>query len=202
MLALITRLQRSTSAPFCTYPQLYVAWAILCPLQVSANPSPLSVCVLWSLNFSTQPLHTLTDFVSGWGVQKGGMVPLFWSLSVLLAARWLPHSPLSLWSSLSVPAHVPTSEGASQGQGTSPLSQLFPSIQAPIPIPFFFLFHPSWVCGDLYCNLSFVLSSASIHQVFCEKHSTCRCIFDVLWWGGGGKSVPRTLPPSWFHCSI
>lgn len=55
----------------------------------------LHVCPLKPKFQHPASAHT-NRLVSGWGVQEGGMVPLFWSLSVLLAARGLPPSPPSL----------------------------------------------------------------------------------------------------------
>ena len=50
----------------------------------------------------------------------------------------LLHCPPSLWSSLSVPADLPATEGASQSEGTFPLSQLPPRGTGAVLITFFF----------------------------------------------------------------
>ena len=185
-------LQWWTWAPSCTHPQLQ--------LGPHSSPFRLSPCSqsIFSLGLSSESQasapstpHTPADMCLRLGSAGRRPDPLCWSFSVLPAANWLLHSPPSLWSSLSVLPDIPTSESASQCEGTFPLSQLPPRAQVPPQFHFFF-FPPTQLCGDLFCNFGFMRFSASIQQVFWENCSTCKCIFDVF--VGGGE-----LPIFLFH---
>ena len=56
------------------------------------------------------------------------------------------------------------------------------------PDAFMFLSYPvTW--GSFLRLRLYKKSSASFQLVFCENCSTCRCIFDVFVWGGGGSST-------------
>ena len=57
----------------------------------------------------------------------------------------------------------PAGEGAPRGTGVFALSQLPPRGAGPVQIPFcFFIFYPTWSCGDSFCPFRSVRSSASI----------------------------------------
>ena len=89
------------------------------------------------------------------------------SYSVLPVTNHLLLSPASPRSSLSVPADLPTSEGASLSVGTSLLLQLPSRGAGPVPFPLFFFsfFHPIRLHRDSYCPFRFLRSSASVQQV-------------------------------------
>ena len=77
--------------------------------------------------------------------------------------------------------------GSSQGEGppmwTFPLSQLPPRGARLIPIPFFPSCSVTW--ESFLLLWLYKRSNVSFQLVFCEIHSTCRCIFDVF--AGGGE---------------
>ena len=78
-----------------------------------ANSNPLPEFALQTLHSSTQPLTHLRVGLTGHRMDH-----LCRSHSVLPATNWLLHS---LLSTPSVPAYLPTSEGASTDVGPSPL---------------------------------------------------------------------------------
>ena len=107
--------------------------------------------------------------VSGWGVQGSSSNCLCRSLSILPSANHLLCFPLRLWSSPSIQADLPTTEGASQGWGSFHPSQLPPWGAGPILIPFSFtfFFFPTWLCGG-FLDLSEVFCQHSI-DVLCDS---------------------------------
>lgn len=103
-------------------------------------------------------------------------------LSALSAAGWWLDSPLSPCSSLLSWTELPAGEGASQGVGTFPLSQLLLRGASPIPIPtptFFFLSsYP--VCGDFSYDFGCLRWSASMQRVFCENYCRWGCVLTCM----------------------
>ena len=86
-------------------------------------------------------------------------------------------------SSPSVPTDLPTGEGASSDEGTSPLLQLPSRGTGSILLPLLFLFPSSFhtqLHGDLSCPFRCPRSSASLQQGLCEDCSICRCILDAI----------------------
>lgn len=79
--------------PACSQEHTLAPSGCLC----TANPSPVPKSVHWSLSLSTQPVCALADVLLRlWSADR-------WSgLSVMPASSWLPYSPLSPWSSLSI----------------------------------------------------------------------------------------------------
>ena len=101
--------------------------------------------------------------VSGWDTQGGGPDGPRGSRSVLSAIDQLLHFPLSRWSFLSVLAYHPP------GWGSFPEREKFTFVQlslrgtSPVLLPpFFFFFHPTWLCEDFYHPSRNLRSSASI----------------------------------------
>ena len=120
--------------------------------RLSTQPSPVLSPGLsseaWILA-SSPHVHQPTC-ISGWQQHPSGQDCLCRSPSVLPAANQLLHSPLSVWSSLSVLAEILSSKGISQGEGTFPFPQLAPRGAGPIQIPFFFFFFLSFVLHKSY----------------------------------------------------
>ena len=103
------------------------------------------------------------------------------SHSVLPATKQLLGSLLSPRVSPSVPADLPTSEGLPRCGNISSSSAPCQEIRAhtaSFPLPFPFLFHPTWLCGDISCPFKCPRSSASFQQE--NYYSICRCILDVF----------------------
>lgn len=122
---------------FCTHPRLWQKGTPAPPTSLgylhAADPSlpPGLSCGVWVLAPSpTGPSRHMSW--PGECSKVAGTLCAGFSLFCLL------HSPLSLWSSLSVLADLSTGEGASQNQRTFPVSQLHPRATGPILIPFFF----------------------------------------------------------------
>ena len=108
----------STHIPSCGAPSSH-------PFRLSLHSQQLFPPWVCSPNPTFQrpaPIHT-SRHVSGCGAQGYSTDHPCRSYCVLPATDWLLCSPLSPQSSPSVPAAFPTSEGASQCAGTSPLLQ-------------------------------------------------------------------------------
>ena len=119
-------------------PPAWSHWIPATPVCLyTVNPSPLSRLIS-EANFQHPAPSSSGIRVSRWGVQNGSTHCLCSSSSALAAANWLVliYSPLKLWSFLSVSVDLPIGEGASQGAGTFPLSQLPPRGPSPHPILF------------------------------------------------------------------
>lgn len=97
--------------------------------------------------------------------------------------------------------------GSSQGEGppmwTFPLSQLPPRGARLIPIPFFPSCSVTW--ESFLLLWLYKRSNVSFQLVFCEIHSTCRCIFDVFV-GEGELRILLPLhlnpPPASLHTGL
>ena len=116
------------------------------------------------------------------GVQGCGTDHEHSSYFVLPSTDWLLHSPPIPRRSLSVPADFPTVSRAFLSAGTSLHLQLPARGAGPFLFPLFFFssFHPMQLRGDFSCPFRCPRSSTSVQQVFCEIHSICRCILDIL----------------------
>ena len=143
-------------------PPAWSHWIPATPVCLyTVNPSPLSRLIS-KANFQHPAPSSSGIRVSRWGVQNGSTHCLCSSSSALAAANWLVliYSPLKLWSFLPVSVNLPIGEGASQGAGTFPLSQLPPRGPSPHPILFF---SSSSLPGYMETFLSFQQS-----KVFCQ----------------------------------
>ena len=168
------RLLWQTQAPFCAPPNCGLDHTpVLLGCLCTANSSPLAGSVCWSQSFRTQPLHAQQMHISGWGVQQGGQDHLCW---FCLLQRLL-NSPLSLWSSLSLPADLSAVKGVPRVRESFSLTA--PSQGHRSHPDSFFFFCPTWLLGDLSCSFG-CMRSSGVQWVFCENYVTCRCIFGVL----------------------
>ena len=167
----------STSISSCRAPHSYPlrpsphSWQQSSPWVCSPNPQVPA----------PSPCAYRRTHVSGWDAHGCGMHCLCGSHSVLPATDRLLHSPPGLRSSTSVPADLPTSEGAFPVQ--EPLLFFSFSLQghrsrpacSPLPFPFFYPYR-TWLHRDLSCPCRHPRSSASVQHVLCENSSICRCI--------------------------
>ena len=103
----------------------------------------------------------------------------------ILSATDRPFHPPPIASDASLLSHLisPSVRGFPRMRDPLPASAP-PRGTGPVLLPLLFFlpsfFHPTWLCGDLYCPFQCPRSSASVQLVFCEICSICRCILDVF----------------------